>query len=56
MANLKTSKAVVNVGVYVGKQFPEVCIHEKTSTGARIIAALALKPFERQVITRWSGW
>jgi len=29
MANLKKSKTVVNVGVDVGKQFLDVCIHEK---------------------------
>lgn len=28
MANLKTSKTVVNVGVDIGKQFLDVCIHE----------------------------
>jgi transposase len=29
MANLKKSKTIVNVGVDVGKQFLDVCIHEK---------------------------
>jgi transposase len=29
MANLKTSKTVINVGVDVGKQFLDICIHEK---------------------------
>jgi hypothetical protein len=29
MANIKKSKTIVNVGVDVGKQFLDVCIHEK---------------------------
>jgi len=29
MANLKKSKTVVNVGVDIGKQYLDVCIHEK---------------------------
>ena len=28
MANLKTSKSVVNVGIDIGKQFLDVCIYE----------------------------
>ena len=29
MANLKKSKSVVNVGVDVGKNYLDICIHEK---------------------------
>jgi len=39
MANLNKSKTEVNVGVDIGKQFLDVCIHEKISIGARTIAA-----------------
>ena len=59
MANLKTSKTVVNVGVDIGKQFLDVCIHEKNkywrednnSAGIkRLLKRLAYYQVERLVM------